>query len=851
MPMNFIFSLSGPGDIFLEDDGIPGNASGQFRHSAGGFDTVSFAYPPDSLSLSYSAGQAAYVNLFDSLGTADLSVGNLNVPAVKPDAIHVRKVEASTTTSTTVTMAATGAITEWGNDVDADIVAGIALLSAGTGIGTPAAALETDVGALNAATETGGIHLRDVGGGLQIGEVGPQMGGLWVGTSGDINLDVHGFIYLSDTDTAETIKGGAVSGNVTLNAIGGSGADIKSIVDNHAIRAPGGNIALNAGGDVSFGISNFDNDVHASGNVTINAGGDVEIGGFTNVLADYLGNGTGGDVTIAAGDNLSIVDTQGAAASVGAVGLGGGNVTLTAGTERTLHLEALGNVEVFSDSGDVTANADYMIIGSNAAITALDGKVTLRPYTAGRAIDLGSGVELAGKLRLSDAELDRIFAEELLIGGSNAGAVTVTASISPGSVPDVTIQSSSDITVNAGALVETSGDLTLRAGDDIALIAGAGIVAGGVFTGYVDIGNDDPGVGGSAWVAANFATAVRFFGGNDADTLRGGANNDWLDGSLGADTMIGRLGDDTYAVDNAGDVTTEAAGEGLDTVRATASYVLGANVEVLTQLGGGNIDGTGNGLANTLNGNGGNNTLSGLANSDTLTGNGGNDTLLGGDGGDLLNGGAGDDTLNGGNQVDTVSYAGATAAVTVALVAGAQATGGSGSDTISNVENLTGSSHADTLTGDGAVNVLTGGNGGDTLNGLGGNDTLLGEVGADTLVGGLGRDLMTGGSSGDTFDFNDIAETGITGGTRDQIIDFVQGSDKIDLATIDANTSAGGNQAFAFIGAAAFSGVAGELRTVANATITVIYGDVNGDSAADFHIQLNTPWALAAADFML
>jgi len=120
-----------------------------------------------------------------------------------------------------------------------------------------------------------------------------------------------------------------------------------------------------------------------------------------------------------------------------------------------------------------------------------------------------------------------------------------------------------------------------------------------------------------------------------------------------------------------------------------------------------------------------------------------------------------------------------------------------------------------------------------------------------TLVGGLGRDLMTGGSSVDTFDFNDIAETGITGGTHDQIMDFVQGSDEIDFATIDANTIAGGNQAFAFIGASAFSGIAGQLRSVATATTTTIYGDVNVDSVADFHIHLNTAYILTAADFTL
>jgi Ca2+-binding RTX toxin-like protein len=109
---------------------------------------------------------------------------------------------------------------------------------------------------------------------------------------------------------------------------------------------------------------------------------------------------------------------------------------------------------------------------------------------------------------------------------------------------------------------------------------------------------------------------------------------------------------------------------------------------------------------------------------DTLAGGAGNDTLFGQDENDTLDGGAGNDRLHGGvGDSDTASYASAGSGVTVSLaVAGAQDTVGAGTDTLTDIENLSGSAFADTLTGNSNGNVLTGGGGNDTLNGGGGTD---------------------------------------------------------------------------------------------------------------------------------
>ncbi|MCW5734040.1 MAG: PQQ-dependent sugar dehydrogenase [Enhydrobacter sp.] len=138
---------------------------------------------------------------------------------------------------------------------------------------------------------------------------------------------------------------------------------------------------------------------------------------------------------------------------------------------------------------------------------------------------------------------------------------------------------------------------------------------------------------------------------------------------------------------------------------------------------------------------------------DTIDGGAGQDELYGGAGDDVLKGGAGNDLLFGGLGVDAASYAGASAGVNVSLaLAGAQDTLSAGSDALSAIENLIGSSFADALRGDGNANLLAGGDG---------DDTLVGALGDDVLQGGAGNDLLNGNGGFDTAAYAD-AEAGVT-----------------------------------------------------------------------------------------
>ena len=165
---------------------------------------------------------------------------------------------------------------------------------------------------------------------------------------------------------------------------------------------------------------------------------------------------------------------------------------------------------------------------------------------------------------------------------------------------------------------------------------------------------------------------------------------------------------------------------------------------------------------------------------------------------------------------------------------------------------INGGAGIDKLYGGTENNTFHGDAGADILMGYGGNDTLYGDSEGDILNGGAGADSLYGGTGLDNFVFTAFTDSTVATAGQDTIFDFSHAEgDKINLAGIDARAGTVANEAFTFIGTAAFSGVKGQLHYSSTPTDTYISGDINGDKVADFMIHLAGQKALVIGDFIL
>ena len=597
-----------------------------------------------------------------------------------------------------------------------------------------------------------------------------------------------GNINGTGNELANTITGNA--GNNTIdgssgadNMLGDVGNDIY-VVDNASDVVTE---AFGAGTDtvqssISYALTANVENLTLTGADNINATGNALNNLLTgNSAANILSGGAGANTMIGgAGDDTYLVDNKSDVVSE-AASEGDDTVQSSVSYSLTTNVENL----VLTGTGNInaTGNAFNNLLTGNSAANILSGGAGADTM-AGGAGDDTYVVDNAGDVvrEASGAGTDTVQSsvsyslttnvENLLLSGTGNinGIGNDLVNTINGNAGNNTI----DGGVGADTMAGGAGDdiyVVDNAGDVITEVSGAGTDTVLAFISYALTTNAEN-------LLLTGTSNINGTGNDLANTITGNAGNNTIDGGAEADNLAGGAGDDTYLVDNTSDLVSEEASEGTDTVQSSVTYTLGRNIENLFLTGTGNLNGTGNDLANIITGNAGNNTIDGGAGADNLAGGAGDDTYLVDSTSDVVSEEASEGT-------DTIH-----SSVTYTLGA--------------NIENLL-------LTGTGSINGI-GNDLVNTINGNVGNNIIDGGAGADNMAGDAGNDFYVVDNSGDV-----VTEAASEG------IDTVQSSIALALTANVEN--------LVLIGADNINGTGNELAN----TITGNAGNntIDGSSGAD------------------
>jgi Ca2+-binding RTX toxin-like protein len=620
---------------------------------------------------------------------------------------------------------------------------GLPITSVGAGTGTGLTAGQVRFGAYDSGTNTTQVFVGTNG--TAGSDLTINLNGNFAASDFQIQNDTNGNlrytpgVLINGTEGPDFLQGDA--GNDTINGFGGDD-NLQGFGGNDSISGGEGNDFINggAGNDTMNGGPGFDmvGYFDASAGVSVNLGSGV-VGGAAagDVFLDIenLGGSGFNDTLTGTGDNNYIDGSAGNDSIVGLAGddnlngglgddtlIGGdGNDYLTGGDGNDSLNGGLGTdtASWFGASAGVLVNISTSSTGGAAtgdAITAIEGlggssfNDTLTGSSINNFIDGAEGndsiVGLAG-----DDNLNGSGGNDTILGGDGNDGLNGGAgadSIDGGNGEDFLnyFDATSSVTVN------------------LATNANAGAAAGDVL---LNIEN----LGGSAF----------------NDSLVGSASSNFIDGGLGNDTILGLDGDDNLQGGLGNDMLDGGSGandrveygqsSGAIVVNLTAGTATGsAGSDTLLNIE--NIGGTG--FADSLTGNDANNNIDGSAGNDTIFGLGGNDFLQGGMGDDSIDGGAG--------TGDTADYffSAASSAINVNLATGL-VTGGGGNDTLTGIENISGSAFNDIIVGDANANYF---------DGRDGNDSMSGGAGRDTFQAGAGNDTMDGGAILDRIAYSDL-----------------------------------------------------------------------------------------------
>jgi Ca2+-binding RTX toxin-like protein len=649
----------------------------------------------------------------------------------------------------------------------------------------------------------------------------------------NLSIPSGGDAYLVATDIVVVNAAPGTSGNGTQgnDSLAGTAADdtLQGFGGNDTLNGLDGNDEL-AGGD-------------GSDSLVGGAGSDSLAGGSGS---DTLDGGTGDDRYLGLDATDTVVDAGGRDAIVAT-----GSFTLGSGPVEDLYLA----VAAGAANGTGNAAANYLSgnsdenvlsgLDGNDTLFGADGDDTLLGGTGNDTLTGGEGSNVLDGGIGMDWLVSTFNHEDRFTFSAAPGAANADAIISfEGGIDQIVIDGS------AMSAIGPSGDWNTN---DVRFYAAAGATSGHdaddrliYDTSSRQLYYDADGSGAGASQLLTFVGL--FFGGqlfaSDISVVNGSASGLVINGTAGNDNLDGSAGNDTI----------NAFG-GDDHVNARDGHDQVDGGEGNDRLWGGDDDGA--------------DLLIGGAGNDQLVGQAGDDTLLGGDGDDTFQGGVaasgqfGNDSLDGGAGIDTLSFAISStfSGMTIDLGAGTLTGGGangSGSASLSGIENVFAGGAADRITGSAVANAIDGYDGDDTIDGGAGDDTLYGNSREDMVVGGLGNDVVDGGSESDTLTggagADDFAFTTWPFESVDTITDFASGLDELRFDGFTfiriggSDFSAGDGRFHAAAGAT--SGHDADDRVIFNTSTGEVFYDADGAGSEAAHLvaRLEAGASLVASD---
>lgn len=490
----------------------------------------------------------------------------------------------------------------------------------------------------------------DADGGLRV--VDHVMDGLntrFAGVSQLETIEIDGKIYLAAAGSDDGVSlfqllpGGQL---LHLDTIADALNTTLQGVSALALFALNGRLELLVASASEPGLTAFSADLGPAGQVLIGGAGDDRLTG-ANAGSNVLAGGQGDDLLQAGSQGDILLDGAGRDALLG--GAGADSFVLASDGARDV-------IRDFTPGQDQIDLSGWRFLRSmdqlSFTVTATGAEIRFLEETLVIVTRDRSPLSLAQLQAMQLIPIDRIL-PSWFDPTDNPNNTTVPLQGS-------NIADHLDGTMWGNHLQAQAGDDTLRgfAGDDtLDGGAGADVMNGGPGsdTYYVD----DPGdrVGENyRWQGIDLVVASVSFrmerahienltltgaaiggaGNGLANVITGNDQANILDGGKNNDTLIGGLGNDTYLIRAPGDIAIERAGEGIDTVWAFRSVLLGDNIEnlyiqtLLTAQGSPvqGLTGIGNALNNLIIGNPYDNVLVGRGGNDTLRGQGGADSFV-------------------------------------------------------------------------------------------------------------------------------------------------------------------------------------------------------------------------------